>query len=259
MAQIPITITQDDLDMIKAGMAFPLIEEVALNDEQIINFCVRPAMDEYYRWYPVQVAFQENVESQFEIAFPDDMTYGVVDARLNNSGQDLQTGSYTGNRILDILVLNNASRNSIYGGSYGTRYNWDGMNRARMQERNVGGMQLSNRTNTRVRVDRTDRKVKGFCNMPCVLTIIWAKRQYDFSVIRFEHYRDVVELSQAFIYRQLADAVGILDMTELPVKINAQTLLEKANTKEKEIKDKWAAHTKVLVMPKQLGYSSGLL
>ena len=254
-----ITINKADLNRIRSKAGFPLADELILNAEEIKDYCIKPALEEYFRWFPKQATYTSDVDGTFAIDFPDTYTFGVVDARLSSSQNQIGT-SVTGNRLLDIYVLSsykNQSMGSAYGGSWGTKYNFGGMNRAREMSKQLRNMELAQKDNAKVRVTVEDRQVKGYTGYTSRLTIIWAKYSYDFDTdVKFERKEEVIELAQSYLLYNLADTVGLMVNTDLPIEIDASELKSEAEKLRENVITKWEEFPRIYVVPKGMGLST---
>jgi len=250
-----IIINESDFKRIKSKIGYPLLDKVILEDSDLKELCIKPALEEYFRWFPKTDRYQTSVNGEFEVPFPDVYTFSTLDVRMTNSLANI-TGSLTGNRIADILVGNQYSKTTTYGGAYGTRYNFNGSDRAREMDITLRNMKISRRENQRAVVDLANRKVVGYAGAATKLSIIWAKFSYNFSEIRFERKEEAIELSQAFVLNHIADVFGMIKNNNLDIDVNVDTMRAQAEKLRENVIAKWTEFTKVIVMPKQMGVTS---
>jgi hypothetical protein len=248
-----ITIDDTTLRRIKSKLAYPLLDEGVLDDEELKIYSVKPALDEYFRWFPKQERLQQDVSGSFTVDFPDTYTYGIVDARLSPVTNG-NINSITGNRILDIVTVNRyGGRYSYSDGIYGTRFHFSGINRAREVERQLRNMELGKTDNSRVIVIPEERKVGGYTSESATLSIIWAKWSEDFTDVRFERKEEVIELAQAYMLQHMSDVVGLISNPNIDLDIDAGELQSKAEDLREKVLESWKEFPKVVVLPKHTG------
>ncbi len=245
-----VIIDKHDLRRIKSKAVYPLMDEIFLNDEEIKLYAVRPALEEYFRWFPKEQVYHQSVSGEFSVDFPDIYTFGIVDARIIPfTGTNV---SLTGNRLADMIIYQQYGKTQSYRGGYGTRYNFEGQNRARMMEQTLRNMQVSRLDNNRLVLRLEESKVKGYVGGSGTLSIIWAKFSYSFSDIRFERKEDVIKLSQAYLLHHIVDSF-LIDNPNLDVELDKADITEKAEKLEGPVIEDWKNYPKVIVIPKNTG------
>ena len=77
-----IQISVPEIQMIKSVLGYPVVDSIAISDDEVKQFCVAPALYQYFIKFPMPVFEQRNQQVAEEIIyFPDDETLGLLDIR----------------------------------------------------------------------------------------------------------------------------------------------------------------------------------
>lgn len=240
MLEAPITIEDQDYHEILTPVGYPFVAESDLEFDatEIKQHFILPAMREYFKWFPFTEITAQTVSNRFEIAYPDLTTFGVVDARLNASPPG---GTSVSNPLINELLYTRRST-----GRYGIRHNYD-MTQARIIEKMENQSFINYGRAFRVMINKQNRTVTGYTTITGELAITWAKYDSEFSSIPFNHVRDVIKLSQAYLLQGIGELRG-QSANNTEVEFNAQNFLDKASKLEEEVMERFKAHTKVVLM-----------
>ena len=108
---------------------------LVLTDDQIKQFCISRAMRNYFTKFPLKETFETTIQDQITIDFPNENVFGVLDARVVDSG--MLSGS--GNSFWDVVFFNQMNggvKLSNSSGAYGIKgYNPSGALQMRDQQR----------------------------------------------------------------------------------------------------------------------------
>lgn len=238
-----ITISTENLNQVKSVLTYPLEDEIHLTDEQIKTYCVEPALDRYFIKFPLRETTEHSIsttEASFD--FPDDDTYGLVDAKVVGKSSIGQSSSFWD------LVYYNSNMGSRHSGMYG-RKNWNPNHlKQTVQLQRQAEASFANMGTVNFRVDLPNRKVYIYSTTPGKVNITWAKKSTDFSNVRFEYKWDVLHLAQANLLKHLADTASIVDLGGVNLSINYGELKSRASELEEEVIDKWNEIPTVLVI-----------
>lgn len=232
-----ITITDNDLDLIKLVLAFPSVDNVILTDDQIKSLCVWPAMIEYFTRFPIKVTEDYSITTgnETEVDFPDNVTYGCCDVRIVD--KDSTTGG-SSSSFWDLWAYQQQSSSIRYSGQYGIRgYNPSGLRQITSLRRNEMATE-SNRGTVKYRIDEVNRKIYIYTSIGGVINITWAKWSNDFSDIKFVYHQDAIKLAQANLLAQFAATTQIVDAGG-DVTINYGEISSLANQYRSEVIEKW--------------------
>ena len=247
MATPDVIIDEDLLNEILKEFAYPVLdaEDLPYTEEQIRKLFIWPAMREYFRYYPLLSESSERVNGTFSINFPDTSVFNIINANLNTN--TATTGSIAGS---DPLV-NASNILSIGQGNsrYGTPFNY-GVNQAFHSRRSEYNAMKLSQAATRIKVDPQTRKVYGYANVGGYINITWASWDSDFGYIPFEKIEDVIKLCVSNIYQGWGNMLS-LQSSELSNELNADFMLERAETLKTEVVERWNAITKPILIRKR--------
>lgn len=244
----PIIIHEQYFNLIKAVIGYPDVDSLLLTDEQIKSFALFPSMQKYFNKFPIRVEQTQSINGETTIAFPDDYTFGVLDARTVDVG--LIGG--VGGSFWDVVAFqsyNNNYTTSKTTGAYGKKgYNPSGL----IYQRDVERQTLKSRQNMyatlKTRVDYTNKQLIAYSSITGTLNITWAKYSNDFNDIQYEYKMDVIKLAQAEVMLHLANSAAMLVDSSLEVSINVDHLKQSATDIFSEIKEKWDAIPDIILL-----------
>lgn len=239
-----ITITQDDLDEILSEFGFAVLDETdwPFKQKYVRKNFIWPAMRDFFRFHPI-IEFQEvYIDTYFDVDFPDETTFGVVEANLNTNA--IRTGLPVGEPFADSRSIMNSSYK--YGGRYGTSNTYGQEVTFHSRRAEYNGLKNSQRS-WRFNVDKQARKVTGYSNIQGRITIKWAKFTTDFDTIEFNKKRDVIDLCRANIFRGWGNMLS-MQSTSLDNELNPDFMISRAEELETKVWDKWKAYTKPVIL-----------
>lgn len=233
--------------------AQPNVDKVLLDEDQIKEICLFPALEEYFIHFPKKEYTQKEIAvGANEIPWPDDDTFGVSDARLvdKSTGNSMQGSS----SFIDLVRYN-----SIGGGGitalYGNRSRYGGnrasygmMKSPRFAPEGLQYQFITNRLmqnsiteigTFKVMVDYDRRVVLAAPTTNCSVAITWAKMSRDFSDVRVTQRLHTLKLAGANYLEYIADVGALMDDTTAEKKIDAQALKDRAEKLRTEVMDLW--------------------
>lgn len=241
-----IFITEEMLDEIVSEIGIPIFdwEDTPYDKEYVKDKFIWKAMREYYRYFPIQNIEEYYISSNFELPFPNEATFNILDARLNTnapSSGNTMVGTTIKERMLS--VAGTGSSSGI--GMYGTPYDF-GMKETYHTTRAEYNALKNSNSAFRVKVDSNNRVVKGYTNIPGRISIIWAEYSDDYSTIPFEKIEDVHNLARSNIMRAWGHLVK-LQSSSTENDLDGDYLIDRADELRTEVIDRWNAITKVVI------------
>jgi len=237
-----INISDANYYEILVEVGYPVVKESDLEftRQQLEDYFIFPAMREYFSWFPkieTQVAY---VASTFSFDFPDEDTYGIIDARINTA---ITGDGKTSSPFVNSLFF---KQNSSGSQMYGTKNDY-GVSEARYLERSFKTASNNYIKAQRINVDPNLRKVTGYSTVNGEMTIKWAKYSNQFEDIPFKRKTEVINLAKSKILRGFAMLRGQFD-SDTGSGFNNSDFMSRANDLEEKTIKKWEAMSKVAVI-----------
>lgn len=216
--------------------------ELPYTEDQIKSYAIYPALREYFSYFPIQKRTGVTVTGEFSVPFPDENTFGIVDARLNTS---YSTGKKSDSPFINSLLYS-SKRGSYGAGMYGTQNDY-GMDVAQHYLRSETRASIDTNKAFYVNVNAAEKQVEGYTNITGELVVTWAKFIPDMDSVEFVRKKDVIKLSKAYFYRMLYMLFGLQE-DNIDVSFNYALLEDRANDLEEEILTKWREHSKIVIL-----------
>jgi len=242
-----IDITTEKLQLIKSVLGFPTESDTfLLTDDQIKQFCVEPALRQYFAKFPktVQTSQEISYSEELSVDYYNDDTYGVTDARITHQEYgDLATGGF--NSFIYLAAYNEKTSKKNFGRK---GYNPNSLSQATEMAYQALRARATRDRTIRIYVDVLNRKVIVFSNRAGKLLISWALHSENFSDVRFNYIQDVIELCQGYLLKHAARTMGIFQNTNMPVSINSDFLNSEGDALFTKVNDKWNEIAGVLLI-----------
>jgi len=230
-----ITIAPDSAENVKGF-------DLELTSKQIKDFIIEPALNEYYRWFPIELVTTQSVSSNFEISFPNEDVFSVKDVRINTN--TFQNGP-VGNTLVDERFI---STNNMYSrGMYGTRNDY-GYSTARIARRSETQAFIDTNKAFSWTPLENQRKLVGFSNVAGTIKITWAMKSNTWDYVAFSQQSDVVKLCQGKILEYFGRLRQQLIAPDSPAELNGETLIERGKELLDEVYGKWKSFTYPVIM-----------
>ena len=248
----PVDIEDDDLNMIclEAGVPFITLEELEFKRDDILNLMVKPALEEYYKWYPILVV-EQFPAPKFNIDVPMPIWAKNVQRAYINPGYPI-TGNHQNpiTRYFDEVVLAASSRGTFSSPSinYRRRQPFTDIQgySTFLLEKAVRQGAVNHGSRKRIRVELHNRRVTGYSNIQGLLEIEWGTLSYKWNDIPFNRVREVRELASAKVLRALGSLRSQLN-TDLPGTINYESFLTRADALEEKIMTLWQENVRTTI------------
>ncbi len=240
-----IIIDDEWLGQIKSKQAYPIVDKVLFDDEEIKLYVVKPALEEYFAKFPMSVTGDGAINLELILDYPDEYTFGVLDARVVGKGyKGASAGSFW-----DMVVWNRIGYNTnraMYNAK-ARNYNPNGLLQTRYTDQQVINTMINQGT-FKYRDSPSERKVYIYSSMSAYYNITWAKYSNDFSLIKFQFRWDVVKLAQAYLLEKIADVGDLAEDSAQEIKIDSSTLREKATVLREGVYTKWNEYPFITVV-----------
>jgi len=249
----PIDIESDTLDtiLLEVGIPFITFEELEFTREQILNLMIKPAMEEYYKWYPIRIVEQFPVASA-NIRIPIPPYVKTVERAYLNPGYPI-TGIHKNpiTRYFDEVVLAATSRGTFANPSvnYRNRQPFADLQgySTFLLEKAVRQGAINHGARKRIRVELQNGFIVGYSNIQGILEVEWNTISYKWTDIPYNRQSEVRDYATAKVLRALA-SLRMQANAELPGIINYQAFMDRANALEEKVIELWQNSTKVVVM-----------
>ncbi|HZJ68854.1 MAG TPA: hypothetical protein VFD28_02470 [Candidatus Eisenbacteria bacterium] len=218
--------------------------DLELSSKQIKDLIIEPALQEYYRWFPIETYTTQSISSEFEIPFPNEDVFSVKDVRLSGYGSGYG-GGYTGNALIDTQRITSMGRTGR--GMYGTRNDY-GFSSARISVRSENQSAVESRRAFKWRVLENQRKVVGFSNVVGTLEITWAARSSSWEYVAFSQQSDVVKLCQGKVLEYFGRLRQQLIAPDSPAELNGEILIERSKELLEQVYEKWKNFSVPIIM-----------
>jgi len=243
-----ITISDTIFNRILKVIGYPIISFDDLTDGKmtktdIENFLIYPAMQEYYKWFPLKNNVEYEMNGVYEIPFPTEFVFGVSDSKF------LNTPTGTGLKTLSPIVngINITVTDNTYANSYGSAYDYNGLSRANVDRQTVAYANQSESETFKVVVDERDRVVRGFTNYTGRVLIVWSEYSNDWNDIPFQREQEVIHLAQANVLDFFGDIKNQIAETGTSASISGADFLDKAESLREAVMEGWKNKTKVVI------------
>ena len=256
-----VQISDQWIRQIKAVLAFPGVDHLLLDqatgtDDEFKEFVVFPAMQEYFRRFPLENRQEYAISAEVTLPFPDAETFGATNCGVVEKFGSVSTAS----SFWDIVRFQ-----TMYGGSSGTlstsnglgayghnRMNLNGMRQSFMTQRQVAQTYTNMYNTIKASVNEKERNLTVYSSVDAKVVIAWAKYSLDFdNDVRYVKKRQVIELAQSYLLNHLADAAGLLTDENLKKKLNAEVIKARAQELYDRITKSWDSDPGAVILIRQ--------
>jgi len=226
-----ITISEQDYKQIISELGYPVVseEDLEFSRSDIQDLFIYPAMREYFTWFPKEKETSVSITGSFEIPFPDENTYGIVDSRLNTTASGSGT---TTSPFMNELIFNACTRSGA--GLYGTQNDYD-MTQANYLERAERRAVNDYSKSYKISVDNSEKKVYGYTNIAGELVITWAKFSENFDDIPYRRKSEVIDLAKSKVLKGFAMLRGQMN-TDIGIEFDTAVFEDRARDLEEKVR-----------------------
>lgn len=248
-----VDIDETDLNtiLLEAGVPFITLEELEFKRDDILNLMIKPALEEYYKWFPIRIVEQFPVPVA-NINIPIPPYVKVVRNAYINPGYPI-TGNHRNpiTRYFDEVVLAASSRGSFANPAINYRKRQPFVDiqaySTFLLEKAVRQGALNHGARKRIRVEMVNGRIVGYSNIQGILEVEWGTASYTWKDIPFNRQREVRELATAKVLRALG-ALRQQANNDLPGTINYEQFISRADALEEKIITLWQETTKAVVV-----------
>lgn len=240
-----LTIPDNIYNRIMTCVGFPIISEddLGVPKEFIVDNLITPAVQMYYKFFPIRERQLVAIGMQFSIDFPDDLTIGVLDARLNSNMLGAAI-TPTQNPLINDMNISVVSQGGARG-MWGTHNDY-GYSQVRIGKSMERQSIIENTRTFRFSVDENNRKVDGFSNIAGWVQITWAKMSEDWAKVSFRRQEEVIDLAKSYVLQYFGELRNQAS-SQLPTEMTGEGFLDRASTLRESIETKWSEFTKVTI------------
>lgn len=222
-------------------IGYPIMEpsDMGISDEDVKRLYIREAMEEFWTRFPIEVHEEYTAAPGIEIPFPDDNTFGVVQARINHNIYD---GVRTASPFFNAMSVTNRSMDYR---AFGTPFDYGMRQVLPGRSAEIAGQTQFLKS---VKLHIEDRKVRGYSNLSGRLYIVWAKKSYNWNDIPFNFQNDVERMAQAKILRGIGMLKKQFASSDIPVEIDADAFLDRAEELEEFVWERWNGIPKIAII-----------
>ncbi len=254
-----INIPQGELDIIltEVGVPFVLYEELEFSRSAILNNMIKPAMQEYFKYFPIsKPKLYTNISyvgyNQFEIPLPEN-AYGALRAFVNQ-GSVGKGGAGSSPFFFYATEVAASGFGSSWSPNRNNSQNAPGyanlqgfsvmaLDRAARQ----GMINYSTRIEFHIELKGDKQVLIGYSNKIGPVEVHWAMGSNDWRAIKFDRLSDVRKLATAKVLR----ALGMLRSqakTDIPGNIDYAGFITRAKELEDEVKKTFEELPKVAIV-----------
>lgn len=244
-----IKIPDIELQLVKSILAYPCADEILLTDEQVLKYCIYPAMREYFTKFPLLERYQAPMNNYLEVPFPDQFVYGLTECR--STGKLFQSTTAVGSSFWQLVLLNKGmgfAGNSF--NSYGSNMRGYNPNGLRQETRGYKYVldTYSNDGTWNYNINKQKKCVEIYATLTCEVAITWARWSNNFEDVEYERRNEVIELAQGYLLQHFAQTIGLTDDGNAEQTLNAVDARTTADALMSRIREKWANMSDIIVM-----------
>ena len=239
------------LGLIKSVLAYPAVpEELHLEDDEVKQFCLFPALEMYYNKFPI-ITYTELDQASVEqkISFPNDMVYGVKHASVTGkAGYGRKQGGSSD--FWQVVRYNRQfiGNRKFIQGKNGRYFNPEGLRFNYIMEQNLTDSMINQGDTFKYIVDEVNKQLFSMSSINARISIAWAARSNNFDDVKQTQRMNVVKLAQAYLLRHLAYLGSMMIDTTSEKQINVDALQSNAERLETQVVEFWDSIPDILVL-----------
>jgi hypothetical protein len=254
MAIQNVIISEYDLNSIKMGFGFPVIQNEAQNlmtDDQIKSYVIAPALEIFFSYFPIE-SFQDITVGGYGVTTVDYPSNFVCVADCRFIPQVASIGGGYRYNISDnpffsaSQVVSKGGGASVFGGGmFGSPFNYGYKNTYFERRMAADSADNMNRVWKATQKDSI-KKLELYNSIPGVISITWGLYTENFEDACQLHRRsDLISLCRN-MYKQQLGNILTLQNQELPTSIDAEALKSEAYDEIEKLREKWSDQVKVI-------------
>ena len=247
-----VYISDDDYDLCLQSIGYPFItqDELEYSREQILNLAIKPAMEEYFKWFPkVEITTHPMAAGSVqEVPFPKD-AYDIVHFDVQQGGASIGSGAIMNTlwRSFEDGFYGNMSIGTVTGSFFGNKAPKTNTNSVGTYLNSRAAMQGITNYNTRTDFRKFTKKdehgnvtnwVAFYSTKSGVGEVHWAIRTYNFDDVEFAQRQNLIDYCSANVKLLFANLRKQVK-TDIPGTYDYSTWITEANDTKKSIKEEW--------------------
>lgn len=235
--------------LLEVGVPFVEYDELEFSRKQIANLMVKPALHEYFKWFPKTVveAYPLTTSNEFRIQFPS-WAYQIVYASVTQARVGSQNGGGISNPLLryyDEMMW--SASNPMLGNTTSTPtsrallYDWSSM----LMEKSARQAIINHGTRIHYEVIKENniRYLKGYANKQGTLQVGWAQQSLDVNDVEFARLPEFKKLCKSYVLRAIGSlrTQGSLNDKNL---YDYKEFINRADKLEEEVLKDWRSMVK---------------
>lgn len=242
------------------GGPFIMDEELEYSREDITNLAIRPALEEYFKWFPKHLITTHPISSteSIDVEFPSG-AYGVLHWDVQQAGTSIATGGIANTllRSFEDAYFGNTSAANITGSYYGNRAphtNLSGTSNLLLSRAATQGMvNYSTRSYFDTYIAEDGKKhAKFYSTKGGVAEIYWGVETWDFADVEFARLPELRKLCNANV-KMLFGNLRRQAKSGIPGAYDYSGWVTEATAEIKEVREDW------MKIPKASGILRGSL
>ncbi len=238
-----ITVSEKDLGEVKLVIGYPVIDQEfahVMTDEQIKDYAIAPALQEFYTYFPMVIPKEVPVSSNglVEVACEENVIgiYKQYFTALSSTlGSNMMNqGLFLGNPFASASQINYSSANSR---GYGTPYNYD-FSLFSYQNRFLSESMEASNSGYYIDYNEIENTLKVKSLVSGTFYIELAAVGNDVSKVPFRLKQSFIKYAQSLLLDRFASILGMSE-SDLPSSIDVDALREKSTTLKEEVLLYW--------------------
>lgn len=244
-----VIISDDELGIIltEVGVPFLRIDELEITGNAIRKYCIKPAMEYYFGFFPIikeESIGNMSAGASFKKEFPENAFACVPYYVLGVAGQSAGYGAGAFSLYREQMIYGSAS-GSAFGTGLSYRKPVPGfiglMNKdAALQAMAAqqGYLNFFRREHVRTVKENGKRYATGYSTTGGCVCIKWLCCSYDFDDVKFSMRKDFRDICKAFVLRNLGTLRSMVK-SDLPGNIDYSIFTSRADSLEQKVSEKW--------------------
>lgn len=241
-----VQISDDDYSTCLKVIGYPFItdDELEFTKEEILNYAIKPSLEEYFHWVPnVKITTHGISTEAIEIQFPTD-AYDVVGLSVQQGGAG--TGGAT-NSLLRYFELANYGMMPNASGMTGNYVGGGIPKTSTFSVENLLNTRVMNQAltnyNTRYHFDKFTKPdgtkwIRVYSNKPGNYDIHWAMKSLNFNDVEYAQRQNVIKYCQAEVMELFAN-LRQQAKSDVTGHFDYGTWLSTAKSMKEEVRNEW--------------------
>ena len=229
------------------GVPFLRIDELELTGNAIRQYCIKPAMDYYFSYFPIikeEVVGSMSAGSSFKKEFPENAFACVPYYVLGTAGQSAGYGSGAFSLYREQLIYGGA-QGSAFGSGVSYRKAVPGFVGLQNKDAALQAMAAQQaylnyfrREHVKTIKENGKKYATGYSTTGGNVNIKWLCRSYDIDDVKFSMITDFRNICKAYVLRNIG-MLRAMVKSDLPGNIDYSMYTSRADSLEQKVSEKW--------------------